>query len=105
MFGGDTLKFWRDRMKSYLQLEGIAFPGHEDGLHYHSGAPTRPGGASIAIEISKPIKLRKFGYDDMSVRTSVCPYARIRPGDESFLRKKSGKNIFGSLRVVTCINL
>ena len=36
MFGGGSLKSWRHRMKSYLQPEGMAFPGHEDGLRYHS---------------------------------------------------------------------
>ena len=60
-------------------------------------APKAPaGGASIAIEYGEPIEPRKFGYDVMSVRTYVRPYARIRPGDEfafvldleSFLRKK-----------------
>ena len=36
-----------------------------------SRAPkARNGGASIAIEICKPIKPGKFGYDVMSVRTS-----------------------------------
>ena len=40
------------------------------------------GGASIAIEYGEPIEPRKFGYDVMSVRPYVRPYARIRPGDE-----------------------
>ena len=49
-----------------------------------------------AIARFVPIEPRKFGYDVMSVRPSVRPYPRIRPGDEfafildleSFLRKK-----------------
>ena len=46
-------------------------------------APKAPaGGASIAIEYGEPIEPRKFGYDVMSVRPYVRPYARIRPGDE-----------------------
>ena len=57
-------------------------------------APKAPaGGASIGIEINKPVKARKFGC---RLRTYVRTYARIRPGDEfvfifdleSFLRKK-----------------
>ena len=60
-------------------------------------APSAPaGGASIAMKYGEPIEPRKFGYEVMSVRTYVRPYARIRPGDEfafvldleSFLRKK-----------------
>ena len=46
-------------------------------------APKAPaGGASITIEYGEPIEPRKFGYDVMSVRPYVRPYARIRPGDE-----------------------
>ena len=36
-----------------------------------SAPKARAGGASLAIEISKPMKPRKFGYDLMSVRTPV----------------------------------
>ena len=52
-----------------------------------SGAPAGAEGArgrsSIAIEIGKSIKPRKFGGRPRpSVRTYVRTYARIRPGDE-----------------------
>ena len=77
----------------------------------HSGAPAnaRVSGASIPIEICKPIKPRKFGCDAISVRTYVRTSARIRPGHEFafvldhgfevLLTQKSRNNIFDSLRV------